>query len=98
MEMDDFNLMVKGFFEKRKAESFDSARIAAVIDGFAAGLAQDKTWSVKKFIKNWFGEKDPEIPKADRKARSAEMMKRVKLTNQILEEKKKRGRAAKNSN
>jgi hypothetical protein len=96
MEFDDFNLMCKGFFEKRKADSFDLARIAGTIDGFAAGLAQDKSWSFKKFIKNWFGEKEPEVSKEDKKAKRAEIMKRVRIQNKILEEKekKKRGRAA----
>lgn len=105
MQLDDFNLMVKGYFEKRKRDELNFANVGSIIDSFVAGVSNNKLWNYKKFIANWFGEKAPEMSLEEKKQRSLQMMQRVKLTNKILEEKekvipkkKKRGRATKNSN
>lgn len=106
MEMDDFFLATKGYFDKRKRDELNFANVAAIIDGFAAGLSGNKGWRYSKFIAGWFGEKSPELSKEERKARSKEMMDRVRLTNKIIEEKEKltrskkkfNGRSAKNNN
>ena len=90
--------MCKGYFEKRKRDELNFANVAAVIDGFAAGLSQQKTWSYKKFISQWFGEKAPEVSVEEKKKKSEELMKRVRLTNKILEEKEKNAKRIKSSN
>lgn len=95
MDMDDFGIMLKGFFDKRKRDELNFANVAAIIDGFAAGLAQSKTWSYKKFIAEWFGEKPPQLSKDEKKKISEEKMNRVRYTNKILAEKEKNKKSAK---
>lgn len=97
MEFDDFGIMLKGYFDKRKRDELNFARIGFIIDGFASGLAGQKI-NVKKWFNDWFGEKDAPVDKVDRKKKSEDIMKRVKLTNKILEEKKKNAKRVKNSN
>ena len=97
MEFDDFGIMIKGYFDKRKRDELNFARVGFIIDGFASGLAGQKI-NVKKWFADWFGEKAPPLDKEEKKKRSEEMMKRVKLTNKILEEKKKNAKRVKNNN
>lgn len=97
MELEDFGIMVKGYFDKRKRDELNFARIGFIIDGFASGLAGQKI-NVRKWFNDWFGEKEPALPKEDRKKKSEELMKRVKLTNKLLEEKKKNAKRVKNNN
>jgi hypothetical protein len=89
MELDDFSIMIKGYFDKRKRDELNFANVGAIIDGLAAGLSSNKFWSYPRFIARWFGEVVPELTKEEKAKRSAEMMKRVKLNNKILEEKEK---------
>lgn len=97
MEFDDFGIMVKGYFDKRKRDELNFARVGFIIDGFASGLAGQKI-NVKKWFNDWFGEKEPPVDKDEKKRRSEELMKRVKLTNKILEEKKNNAKRIKNNN
>lgn len=97
MEFDDFGIMIKGYFEKRKRDELNFARIGFIIDGFASGLAGQNI-NAKKWFSDWFGEKAPTTSKEDKKKRSEEMMKRVKLTNKVLEEKQKNAKRVKNNN
>lgn len=97
--MDDFTLMSKGYWAKRKRDEMNFANVAFIIDAFATGLS-GKRANYKTFIKGWFGESD-RMTQEQLDKRSAEIMKKVELTNKILAEKEKlhkRGRAAKNSN
>jgi len=96
MELDDFSIMIKGYFDKRKRDELNFARIGFIIDGFASGLAGQKV-NVKKWFADWFGEKEV-VDKVDRKKKSEDIMKKVKLTNKILEEKKKNAKRVKNNN
>lgn len=98
MRLDDFIIMQRGYFEKRKRDELNFANVGAIIDSIAAGLSGNKSWKYKKFIAGWFGEKQPEMSKEEKKQRSKEMMDRVRLTNKILEEKERVGKRTKNSN
>ena len=97
MELDDFSIMIKGYFDKRKRDELNFARVGFIIDGFASGLSGQKI-NPKKWFADWFGEKDQPVDKVGRKKKSEEIMKKVKLTNKILEEKKKNAKRVKNSN
>jgi len=100
MEMDDFFLMVKGYWKKRERDELNFANVAFVIDAFATGLS-GKRANYKKFIKGWFGHADKAVTKEELDKRSMEIMKKVELTNKILAEKEKKNknaRTAKNNN
>ena len=99
MEMDDFTLMSKGYWARRKRDEMNFANVAFIIDAFATGLS-GKRANYKSFIKGWFGDGKP-MTQEELNKRSAEIMKKVELTNKILAEKEKlhkRGRATKNNN
>jgi hypothetical protein len=97
MKLSDFMIMQKGYFDKRKRDELNFARVGFIIDGFASGLAGQKI-NVKKWFNDWFGEKEPVVDKAEKKNRSEELMKRVRLTNKILAEKENYAKRVKNSN
>jgi len=99
MEMDDFTLMSKGYWAKRKREELNFANLGFIIDAFASGLS-GKRANYKTFIKGWFGD-GKVMTQEELNKRSAEIMKKVELTNKILAEKEKlhkRGRATKSRN
>lgn len=73
------------------------ANVGFMIDAFATGLSGGKP-NYKKFIKGWFGEVEKPVSKDQLKEKSAELMRRVRLSNKILEEKEKNAGTAKNSN
>ncbi len=98
MEMDDFTLMSKGYWAKRRRDEMNFANVAFIIDAFATGLS-GKRANYKTFIKGWFGEYDKPMTQEQLNKRSEEIMKKVELTNKLLAEKEKLyGRRAKNSN
>lgn len=102
MEIEDFGLMIKGFFAKRKSDETNFANVGFMIDAFATGLSGKKP-DYKKFIKGWFGEGEKPLTKEEMNKRKDEIRRRVQLSNKILEEKeknnpKKRGRRVKNNN
>lgn len=97
MEFDDFQLMVKGFFAKRKRDELNFANIGFIIDALASGLSGKKP-NYKKFIQGWFGEGEKPLTKDQLKERSKFVKDRLQLMNKILEEKEKHGGTAKNSN
>ena len=102
MELDDFTLMSKGYWARRKRDETNFANVAFTIDAFASGLA-GKTINYKTWIKGWFGESEKPMTKEELNKRSAEVMKKVEFANKILAEKeklrkKKNGRAVKNNN
>ena len=97
MELEDFFLMQKGFFNRRKSDDMSFAKVAFYIAAIHQNIA-GKPLHGKQFIMEWFGEKEKQMSQEDLKKRSEEIMKRVELTNKILAEKEKNGRAAKNSN
>lgn len=88
MELEDFFLMQKGFFNKRKNDDLSFAKVAFYIAAIHQNIA-GKTLSGKTFISEWFGEKKKVVNKEDSKNRSKEIMERVKLTNKLIEEKEK---------
>ena len=97
MELEDFFLMQKGFFNKRKSESMDFAKVAFYIAAIHQNIA-GKTLTGRAFISEWFGEKPKPMNKDELKDRSKEMMERVRFTNKILEEKEKVRKQIKNAN
>ena len=100
MEKDDFTLMSKGYWARRKRDDMNFANVAFIIDAFATGLS-GKRANYKSFIKGWFGEYDKPMTQEELNKRSAEIMKKVELTNKILAEKEKlhkRARRTKNNN
>ena len=97
--MTDLLIMQKGYFNKRRRDEMNFANVAFIIDAFATGLS-GKRANYKTFIKGWFGD-GKAMTQEELNKRSAEIMKKVELTNKILAEKEKlhkRGRAVKNSN
>lgn len=88
MDMDDFGIMLKGFFDKRKRDELSFARVAFYIAAIHQNIA-GKAIYMSKFLGEWFGEKETKLSKDELKERSKEMMKRVRLKAQILEEKTK---------
>jgi len=92
MEMDDFFLMVKGYWKKRERDELNFANVAFVIDAFATGLS-GKRANYKKFIKGWFGHADKAVTKEELDKRSMEIMKKAEK-----EKKNKNARTAKNNN
>lgn len=97
METDDFSLMSKGFFAKRKSDEMNFANVGFIIDALATGLSGKKP-DYKKFIKGWFGESEKSMSKEQLKERSDSIRDRLKLMNKVLEEKEKNAGTAKNNN
>lgn len=97
MELEDFFLMQKGFFDRRKRDELNFANVAAVIDAFAAGLGQDKSWSHQKFISRWFGEKPKQTTQEDLNQRSKRIAEMIAFREKIKAE-KKNARTVKNNN
>lgn len=100
MELEDFGLMSKGFFAKRKADDLRFAKsafwpfaIRENIDGKPAFMA--------KFVAQWFGEKEKQMSKEDLAERSKAIMNKLELMQKIQDEKdklKKNARTAQNNN
>lgn len=98
MELDDFFLMQKGFFNKRKADSMDLAKIGFYIAAIHQNGLAGKPLNSKTFYKEWFGEFDSNPKtKEELRERSKKMMERVRLQNKILEEKEKVKKQIKNA-
>lgn len=101
MELEDFLLMQRGFFNKRKDDSLQFAKVGFYIAAIHQNGLAGKTLNSKTFFAEWFGEASKPMSKEDLKERSARIMKMVKHTNKILEEKekiKKSAKRIKNSN
>lgn len=102
MELEDFFLMQKGFFAKRKQDQLQFANVAFCVDAIGWGLAGKKA-NYKKFISDWFGEKPKVVSKEDLKQRSQEIKRRIEFLQKVDEEKekikpkKKSARSVKNS-
>ena len=88
MKIKDFNLTAKGYFARRKSDDMSFAKVAFYIAAIHQNIA-GKPLTGKQFINEWFGEKVQSLSTEEKKKRSEEMMKRVRLTNKILEEKQK---------
>lgn len=97
METDDFTLMSKGFFARRKSDEMNFANVGFIIDAFASGISGKKP-DYKKFIKGWFGENDKPVSKEKLNEQRIEIRRRLKLMNKVLEEKEKNAGTTKNSN
>lgn len=84
MEMDDFNLMSKGFWDKKKYEQHLLRRVAYIAHASMVSkpLSPDKIWKIDDVESK---KKTPEEMKAERD----EIMRRVRFTNKILAEKEK---------
>lgn len=89
MDLDDFSLMQKGYFDKRKDDSLNFGRVAFYIAAIHQNGLAGKPIDMKKFISDWAGEKHRQVSKEDLKERSKNIMERVRIKNKILEEKKK---------
>lgn len=101
MDLEDFFLMQKGFFNKRKDDSLQFAKVGFYIAAIHQNGLAGKPLSSKTFYQEWFGEYDKPVSKdqLDRKVeRSKEIMNRVKYTNKILEEKEKIRKQIKDAN
>lgn len=96
MELEDFFLMQKGFFNKRKSDDMSFAKVAFYIAAIHQNIA-GKPLAGKQFIADWFGEKPKQVSKEELKDRSKNMMERVRLTNKLLEEKEKIRKQIKNA-
>ncbi len=107
MDVDDFSLMCKGFFAKRKQDQLQFANVAFCVDAIGWGLA-GKPANYKKFIADWFGEKPKVTTQEDLKKRSDTIMEKLAIMQKIQDEKdklkpkkevkKKNARAVKNNN
>lgn len=96
MDLDDFFLMQKGFFNKRKDDHLQIAKAAFYPYAIGRNIAGENA-NMLTFVNQWFGEKPKPIDKEARKTRSQEMMKRVKYTTQLIEEKEKVKKQMKNN-
>ena len=100
MELDDFFLMQKGFFNKRKDDSLNFAKIGFYIAAIHQNGLAGKSLSSKLFYKEWFGEIGEESKpktKEELKDRSKNIMDRVRATDKILQEKEKIKKQIKNA-
>lgn len=97
MELDDFFLMQKGFFNKRKDDSLNFAKVGFYIAAIHQNGLAGKSLSSKTFYQDWFGEVAKPVSKEGLKERSKEMMERVKYTMKIIEEKEKIKSSKKNA-
>lgn len=104
MELDDFFLMQKGFFNKRKDDSLQFAKVGFYIAAIHQNGLAGKPLSSKTFYQEWFGVESKPKTTEDKSERSKKMMERVKYTTQLLDEKEKihkqikNAKRAKNSN
>jgi hypothetical protein len=97
MEITDFFLMCDGFFEKRKSDDISFAKVAFYIAAIHQNIAGKPLYG-KKFIAEWFGEKEKQMTQEELNKQSIEIMKRVEVTNKILEEREKKNKQLKNLN
>lgn len=95
MELEDFFLMQKGFFNKRKADSLQFANVAFCVDAIGTGLA-GKRADYKRFVRAWFGEVEKPQTKEQLAERSKIIMDKLAVMQRIQDEKD--ARAIKNSN
>jgi len=97
MELEDFFLMQKGFFNRRKNDDMSFAKVAFYIAAIHQNLA-GKPLHGKQFVSQWFGEKEKQMTQEELNKQSIEIMKRVEITNKILEEREKKNKQLKNLN
>lgn len=97
MELSDFMLMQKGFFEKRKADEIRFAKVAFYVNAIGENLA-GKRANGKKFIMEWLGEKSQGLSQDALNERRKVIKAQLALMQKIHDEKKKNGRATQNSN
>lgn len=88
MELEDFLLMQKGFFNKRKADQIQFANIAFCVDAIGTGLAGKKA-NYSQFIKAWFGEVEKPVSKEQLKEKSERIMKQLANMQRLQDEKDK---------
>jgi len=97
MELEDFFLMQKGYFNRRKADEIRFAKVAFYVNAIGENLA-GKTAHGEKFIMQWLGEQ-PRMKTQEQLVKESEaVMARLALMQKIDDERKKNGRTAKNSN
>ena len=92
MELDDFFLMQKGFFNKRKDDSLQFAKVGFYIAAIHQNGLAGKSLSGKTFYQEWFGDVEGSSKpktKEELSERSKKMMERVKYTTKLLDEKEK---------
>ena len=97
MELEDFFLMQKGFFNRRKNDDMSFAKVAFYIAAIHQNLA-GKPLHGKQFVSQWFGEKEKQMTQEELNKQSIEIMKRVEITNKILEERERKNKQLKNLN
>jgi hypothetical protein len=92
MEMEDFTLMMKGYWKKETYHERIFRNVAWITHAsfVSKAIPMNRLWPI--------GEQDKPLSKAELDKRSEEIMKRVELTNKILEEKAKHGGTVKNRN
>lgn len=88
MEIDDFLLMQKGFFDKRKSDDLSFAKVAFYIAAIHQNIAGKPLFG-SRFISEWYGEKPKELTEAERKTRSENILKQLNMMQKIQDEKDK---------
>ena len=94
MEMEDFRLMMKGYWKKEQYHESLFRNVAWITHAsfVSKAVPMNQLWPI--------GEKEKPLTREELNSRSEEIKKRVELTNKILAEKEKikNGRAIENSN
>lgn len=88
MELEDFSLMQKGFFDKRKQDQLQFANVAFCVDAIGSMFSKQRP-NYKAFTAAWFGEK-PKVPTQEElKKRSDAIMSKLAVMQKIQDEKDK---------
>lgn len=88
MELEDFFLMQKGFFNRRKNDDMSFAKVAFYIAAIHQNIA-GKPLHGNRFIAEWFGEKEKQMTQEELDKRSLAVMAQLELAEKIRAEKKK---------
>ena len=88
MELEDFFLMQKGFFNKRKNDDMSFAKVAFYIAAIHQNIA-GKPLHGSRFIAEWFGEKEKQMTPEELAERSKKIMAKLDVMQKIEDEKRK---------
>jgi hypothetical protein len=95
MELEDFFLMQKGFFNRRKNDDMSFAKVAFYIAAIHQNIAGKPLFG-KRFIAEWFGEKEKQMTQEQLNERSKQIMERLEMMQKIDDEKQKKNKQIKN--
>lgn len=97
MELEDFFLMQKGFFNKRKNDDMSFAKVAFYVAAIHQNIA-GKPLHGKQFISQWFGEKEKQMSPEEKAKENKKIMAQLELMQKIQDEKKKKNQQLKKDN